>query len=409
MRTGKRTVQRGLEDVVAAETQISLVDPNGQLYYSGYNIDDLADKVSYEEAAYLLWHNKLPTESELSHLRHRLINEMTLPQPVNQLLETLAKTLPTSHPMDVLSMAVTYLKLFDPDTTENTIRANIREAIRLTAKIPTIIANFHRFCLHKLPITPDNKLNLAQNYLYMFRGSRGDEREGEAFEKYMVLHAEHGLNASTFAARVTASTRSDMYSAIVSAIGTLRGPLHGGASEKVMNMLNDINHSDEVNEYIKGLTGRGKRIMGFGHRIYQTEDPRAKHLRKMSKRLLSGMGRQKLHTKAEKIEEIVRKRKKIYPNVDFYAATVMHAMDIPKSYFPVFFASSRIVGWTAHIMEQYSDNRLIRPTSKYAGYYGRPFVPIENRGITQEQSPKVADRIASTTDEKNREDSQEEG
>jgi citrate synthase len=213
----------------------------------------------------------------------------------------------------------------------------------------------------------------------MFRGEYPDSEEATTIDRYMVLHADHGLNASTFSARVTASTWSDIFSSVLSAIGTLKGPLHGGASERVMLMLDSINHLHEVNEYITGLLDDKRRIMGFGHRVYRAEDPRAKHLRQMSQLLLEKTGEKRLYQKFMKIEETVKLKKNIYPNVDFYAASVMHALKIPREYFTAFFASSRISGWTAHIVEQYRDNKLIRPTSKYIGHYGRPFVAISER------------------------------
>ena len=374
-----RIVVRGLENVVAAETRISSVDPNGRLYYSGYNIDDLAKHVSYEEVVHLLWYNKLPNEKELSSLRSELISEMKLPVQINRGLEDMSLFSLSSHPMDVLCTAVPYLGLCDPDRTDNSQLSNMRKSLRLVAKVPTIVANFHRIRSHKPLIPPNKELGFAANFLYMFSGKVPDEEEKEAIDRYMVLHADHGLNASTFSARVTASTRSDMYSAITTAIGTLKGPLHGGASERVMAMLYDINHVEEVEAYIEGMLYDRKRVMGFGHRVYKAEDPRARHLREMSEKLCRRINQDRLHKKSRKIEDVVRKKKGIFPNVDFYAATVMHALGVPSEYFPAFFASSRVSGWTAHVIEQYNDNRLIRPTSKYIGLYGRPFTPIEDR------------------------------
>ncbi len=374
-----KVVVRGLENVAAAETRISFVDPNGRLYYSGYNIDDLTKHVSYEEVVHLLWYNRLPNRKELLDLRSKLISEMTLPNQVNRAIEDMSLCSPNGHPMDILRSAVTYLGLFDPDGMDNSESANMRKALKLVAKVPTIVANLHRISTRKPIITPDTKLGFAANFLYMFRGAVPDEEEKEAIDRYMVLHADHGLNASTFSARVTASSWSDMYSAVTSAIGTLKGPLHGGASERVMEMLGEINNVEEVEAYIEGMLDNRRRIMGFGHRVYRAEDPRAKHLREMSEKLCQRTKQEHFYKKSHKIEDIVRQKKGIFPNVDFYAATVMHALGVPREYFAAFFASSRVSGWTAHIIEQYRDNRLIRPTSKYIGSYGRSFTPIKDR------------------------------
>lgn len=374
-----RVVVRGLENIVAAETRTSFVDPNGQLYYSGYNIHDLAKHVSYEEVVHLLWHNRLPNERELLDLRSKLITEMNLPEQVNRAIENMSLSAPNSHPMDVLRTAISYLGLFDPDYYDNSESANMRKAVRIVAKTPTIVANLHRISRRKPIITPDSALGVAANFLYMFQGTVPDEEEKETIDRYMVLQADHGLNASTFSARVTVSTWSDMYSGITSAIGTLKGLLHGGASERVMKMLDEINGLEEVQAYIEGMLDNRQRIMGFGHRIYRTEDPRAKHLREMSERLCQHRKQEDLMEKSHKIEKIVREKKKIFPNVEFYAAVFMHALGIPTEYFTAFFASSRVSGWTAHIIEQNNDNRLIRPDAKYIGAYGKPFIPLKAR------------------------------
>ena len=355
------------------------MDPNGQLYYSGYNIDDIAKKVSYEEVIHLLWYDRLPNKKELSTLRAKLTSEMEVYEQVNRAIEGMVLAPQDNHPMDILRSAVSYLGLCDPDVKDNSESANTRKAIRIIAKMPTIVANLHRIGTRKPIISPDPELDFASNFLYMFRGEAPDEEEAEAINRYMVLHADHGLNASTFSARVTASTFSDIYSAITSAIGTLKGPLHGGASERVLEMLDEVSSINEVEAYIEGMLDNKKRIMGFGHRVYRAEDPRAIHLREMSERLCQRTNQDHLYAKAHKIEDVVKRRKGIYPNIDFYAAMVTHALRVPSVYFTAFFASSRVSGWTAHILEQYKSNRLIRPTSKYIGSYGRPFVPIENR------------------------------
>lgn len=373
----EKTVVRGLEDIVAAETGISYVDGvNGALYYAGYNVHDLAGRISYEETIYLLWYDKLPNRTELADFRSKLVSEMRLPSQVIRMIEL---SPPNSHPMAVLRSAVSALGMFDPDVENNALAANQRKAVRLTAQIPTIIADLHRIHTHQPVLSPDPHLGFAPNFLYMLRGSLPDQEETEAIDLCMMLHADHGLNASTFAARVTASTQSDIHAAITSAIGTLKGPLHGGANQRVMEMLNRIDDVDEVEAYIEGMLDEKKRIMGFGHRVYKTEDPRAKHLRNISESLCHRANQGHLYKISHRIEQVVRKAKGIYPNVDFYSATVQHALGIPKEYFTTVFAASRISGWIAHILEQYADNRLIRPTSKYTGQYGRAFVPIEKR------------------------------
>lgn len=371
-----RVVIRGLRGVAAATTRISFVDPFGSLYYSGYNIDDLVDRASYEEVVYLLLHNELPTKRELDAYKSEFFSELELP---NQIIERLKSASSDSHPMEILRTEVSHLGEFDPVPGDNSIFANKRRAIRLIAKVPTIISLLHRIRTNKNPVAPIKELDFAENFLYMFRGKVADPEEKDAMERYMILHADHGLNASTFAARVTAGTGSDLYSAVTSAIGTLKGPFHGGASERVMKMLYDINSIDEVETYIQSMLDDNKKIMGFGHRVYRTEDPRSKHLRDIAEMLCQRTDNLATYNKCKKIEDTVHKKKGIFPNVDFYAALVMHALGVPGEFFTAFFASSRVTGWVAHILEQYEDAVLIRPTSKYIGEYGREFIPIEKR------------------------------
>jgi citrate synthase len=371
-----RVVIRGLRDVAAAETQISFVDPMGILYYLGYNIDDLVEHVCYEEVVYLLLHSKLPNKNELDEFRAQLISEMKLPEAI---ITCIKSTPPSSHPMEVLRTAVSYLSMYDSDRDYKSEQANKRRAIRLVAKVPAIVATLHRLRTDQLLVAPNEEFSFPENFLYLFRGIPADSEEKDAIDRFMTLHADHGFNASTFAARVTASTNSDMYSAVTSAIGTLKGPLHGGASEKVMYMLDDINTEAEVEDYIQGMLDDQKRIMGFGHRIYQAEDPRTKHLREIAENLCHHTNSLSLYNLCIRIENVVHEKKKIFPNVDFYAAVTLNALGVPFEFFTPFFASSRISGWTAHIIEQYEDAVLLRPSSKYVGEYGRPFVPIEKR------------------------------
>ncbi|MHA1542808.1 MAG: citrate/2-methylcitrate synthase [Candidatus Hodarchaeales archaeon] len=375
MSTEKEYV-RGLRDVAACETQLSFVDPLGALYYVGYDIDRLLGRVCYEELVHLYLYKRLPNQSELDDIRSTLISEMKLPK---QIIQSIMDAPKSSHPIEILRTEISHLAEYDPNLNDDSESANTRRALSLIAKVPTLVATIHRVRSKQELVDPKKEYGFSENFLYMFRGKPVDEEEKESIERYMILHADHGLNASTFAARVTASTLSDMYSAIISAIGTLKGRLHGGASERVMNMLLDVDNIAEVEAYIKGMLFDGKKIMGFGHRIYVTNDPRSRHLRKVSKSLCQRIDRMDIYQKCRKIQAIVHKKIKIYPNVDFYAATVLNALGIPKEYFTLFFASSRITGWTNHIMEQYSDRTLLRPISRYKGAYGTKFVPINNR------------------------------
>jgi len=373
----EKVVVRGLENVAAAETRISYVDGvNGQLFYQGYNIHDIAEKVSYEEVVFLLWNAHLPTKDELSTFRSELVAGMRIP---SQVVEMIKLTPPTSHPMSILRTAVSMLSIYDPDTEDIGSQGNLRKAIRLVAQIPTIIADLYRVRKRQPLLSPDPNFGIAANFLYMLRGTPPDELEQKVIDLVMVLHADHGFNASTFAARVIASTLSDMHSALVGGIGALKGPLHGGANQKVMKMLREIDNVDMVQAYIEGMLENKKRIMGFGHRVYRVEDPRARHLRKYSELLSERIGKRYLFEISHRIEKIVKDAKNIYPNVDFYSATVQNALGIPEDYYCTVFTAARSSGWIAHIMEQYGDNRLIRPTSKYIGEMGRSFIPIENR------------------------------
>lgn len=375
----EKVVVRGLEDVAAAETRISYVDGvNGQLFYQGYNIHDIAEKVSYEEVVFLLWNARFPTKDELSTFRSELVAGMRIP---SQVVEMIKLTPPNSHPMSILRTAVSMLSIYDPDTENISIYGNLRKAIRLVAQIPTIIADLHRVRKRQPLLSPDPNFGIAANFLYMLRGTPPDELEQKVIDLIMVLHADHGFNASTFTARVIASTLSDMHSALVGGIGALKGPLHGGANQKVMKMLREIDNVDMVQAYIEGMLENKKRIMGFGHRVYRVEDPRARHLRKYSELLSERIGKRHLFEISHRIEKTVKNAKDIYPNVDFYSATVQNALGIPEDYYCTVFAAARSSGWIAHIMEQYGDNRLIRPTSKYIGEMGRPFISIENRTI----------------------------
>ena len=368
---------RGLEGVVAADTSISYVDGvHGRLLYQGYDIRDIAEQMSFTETVFLLWRGRLPNRAERDTFRSEIVAEMRLP---SQVVEMLRLTPPNSHPMAVLRTAVSMLANFDPDVEDLSPAGNWRKAKRLLAQIPTIIADLHRVRTGMPLLSPDPNFGVSANFLYMLRGTPPNALEQKAFELLMVLHADHELNASTFTARVIASTLGDMHSALAGALGSLKGPLHGGANQRVMEMILDIPDVGTVQAYIAGMLENKKRIMGFGHRVYRTEDPRTQHLRKYSE-LLCEQSRQKhLYDISQRIEQTVMEAKGIYPNVDFYSATVQHALGIPPEYFTTIFAASRSAGWIAHIMEQYADNRLIRPTSHYIGEMGLPFVPINER------------------------------
>ena len=367
---------RGLRNVAACQTHLSFVDPLGALYYVGYDLDRLIGRVNYEEVIHLLMFRKLPDEIELNAIRQKLLSEMQLPM---QVIKNIKDSPTSAHPMQILRTSISKLGEYDEHQNEFSEAINIDRAISLVAKVPTLVSAIYRIRNNEEIVQPKSEYSFSENFLYMFRGKPADKIEKEAIDRYMILHADHGLNASTFAARVTASTLSDVYSSVTSAVGTLRGKLHGGASERVMHMLLDVDNVKDVEDYIQGLLFDGKKIMGFGHRIYTVNDPRSRHLRKISKILCQQINRTKLYYKARKIQNVVHNEKKIFPNVDFYAAIVLSAMDIPKEYFTLFFASSRITGWVSHILEQYSDSVLLRPTSRYIGAYGTKFVPIDRR------------------------------
>jgi citrate synthase len=376
--TQETNVVRGLEGVIAAETDISFVDgENSDLYYKGYNIHDIAEHTTFfTEISYLLLYGLLPAADELKRFRRRIVSEMRVPTQVIKTMEIMA---PSSHPMDALRTAVSALSQFDPDANDNSAEANLHKGVRIIAQIPTLVSSMYRIRKRKRILSPDPKLSMAANILYMFHGEVPSKKHVKAMDLMLLLHADHGLNASTFAARVAASTFADIHAAVTAALATLKGPLHGGANERVIKMLRQINNVDEVEDYINSLLAQGERVMGFGHRVYKHEDPRARHLRAMSEELCSLSGNEELYQISHTIEDYVLKAKGIYPNVDFYSATVQHALGIPDEFYTTIFAMSRISGWVAHILGQYANNRLIRPTSKYIGEYNKSFTPIKQR------------------------------
>jgi citrate synthase len=368
---------RGLEGVVAADTAISYVDgDSGKLHYRGYEIDELAGRVCFEEVVHLLWLGSLPGAEALQELRGELTGDMRLPQQVYEMIRLAP---PNADPMVVLRTAVSALDIFDPDTGRNSEAANLRKGKRLLAQVATIVASLHQLRSGGAVRSADRGLDFAGNVLYMFLGRVPDELERAVFDTLLVLHADHGLAASTFAARVTVSTLAGMHSAITAGLANLNGPLHGGANRKVIEMLEEIGGPERVDAYIDGMLATGQRIMGFGHRVYKTEDPRSRYLRRFAEELPRREGRGHLLEVSHRIERRVFERKGIYPNVDFYSAAVQEALGIPKEYFTCVFAVARTAGWVAHVMEQFRDNRLIRPTSKYVGGFGRAFVPLTER------------------------------
>ena len=369
--------EKGLEGIIAATSSICSVDGlEGRLTYRGIDIRVLAEKSTFEEVVYFLWHGKMPTRAELDELSMQLKACRELPEPV---LAALRSWPTNANPMEVLRTAVSLLAMYDKDAADTSREASTRIAIRLTAQIPTIVAAFHRLRIGLEPIDPDRSLRHAANFLYMLTGERPSPTEERVFDICLILHADHELNASTFAARVTVATLSDMYSGVVSAIGTLKGPLHGGANTAVMNMLLKIGDLEHVEGYIKKVLAEKQRIPGFGHRVYKTWDPRAMWLRQIDEELGKSTGNMKWYLMSRKAEEVVWQEKQLYPNLDFYSASVYYTLGIPSDLFTPIFAVSRVSGWTAHILEQLADNRLIRPRADYVGPIDQPYVPIDQR------------------------------
>jgi citrate synthase len=370
------TVTRGLEGVVATSSSISsIIDDT--LTYVGYDIDDLAENASFEEVIYLLWHLRLPNKQELEELKTQLAENAELPQEILDHFKMYP--IDKVHPMAALRSAVSLLGLYDDEADLMDDEANYRKAIRLQAKMPTIVTAFSRVRKGLEPVSPRKDFNMAQNFLYMLTGKEPEEIAVEAFNKALVLHADHELNASTFTARVCVATLSDVYSGVTAAIGALKGPLHGGANEAVMKMLSEIGTVENVEPYIREKFANKEKIMGFGHRVYRFGDPRAKHLRVMSEKLTQLTGEPQWYEMSTKIEGIVTGEKKLPPNVDFYSASVYHSLGIDHDLFTPIFAVSRVSGWLAHILEQYSNNRLIRPRADYIGPSMQKYVAIEQR------------------------------
>ncbi len=370
-------VSKGLEGIIAAHTRLSDVRGDiGQLIYCGYDINELAGKVSYEEVVHLLYHNHLPNAKELASLKAVLSGYRELPQGVIDVLTNLPKDCP---PMHAIRTGVSALGCYDTTADDDNMDAQRRKALRLIAQIPVITAYFHRSRQGLPLVAPDAQLGEAANFLWMIDGEKPSVEKESTIDMCYVLHADHGMNASTFSARVTIATLSDMYSAVTTAIGTLKGPLHGGANEGVIKMLKEIGSLDQVDTYVADCLAQKRKIMGIGHRVYKVLDPRAPHLKGMAQILSSKLGDPKWIQMSERIAEIMLTEKNLHANVDFYSATVYYSLGIPTDLFTPIFAIARTSGWTAHVLEQLADNRLIRPQSVYTGPVGLTVTPIAER------------------------------
>jgi citrate synthase len=372
------TTGAGLEGVVAGESEICFIDGyEGILSYRGYNIHTLAEHATFEETIYLLWTGKLPTAAELAELKRELGANYALPPAV---VDFLAGVPEGSAPMDVLRTAVSMLSLYDPMAKDMSPAANRTKAAKLMAQTSTIVTTFDRLRSGKAAVPADPGLSFAGNFLYCLSGNAPDEVMTHTFDVALTLHADHELNASTFAARVTAATLSDIYSCVTSAIGALKGPLHGGANEDVIKMLLQVGDADKAVERVHEMLANKVKIPGFGHRVYRTEDPRATHLRKFSESLGKSTGHENLYLMSKRVEETIKTEKKLNANVDFYSASTYYSLGIPTDIFTPVFAVSRMSGWTAHILEQYHNNRLIRPRAEYKGNAdGMVWIPLESR------------------------------
>lgn len=370
-------IDKGLEGIVAFSSRKSFIDgAKGELIYAGYNIDVLAENATFEEVCFLLWHDRLPNQAELDDLNQQLVDNRDLPETVYNYLRT---TSPKAEPMSVLRTATSMLADTDPDAEDNSPEANMRKAIRLTAKMPGIIAAFDRVRKGQEIVYPTKEGRTAYSFLYMLNGEAPGEHAERVMDLCLVTHAEHGMNASTFTARAIGSTLSDMHSAITGAIGSLKGPLHGGANTAVMNMLKGLDKDTDITAFVKGKLERKEKIMGFGHRVYKTFDPRATLLRTMAKDLAKEVEMEYLYEWSESILKVMKEEKNLDPNVDFFSATVYYSMGIMPDQYTCIFAMARISGWTAHYIEQINNNRLIRPRQLYMGEKNLPWKDVADR------------------------------
>ncbi len=367
----------GLEGVVAAQSAIGDVDGlNGVLIYQGIDIHELAEHATFEEVVYLLWHGRLPKRDELESLRRELAANQRLPEEVLAQMRQFPKE---AEPMDALRTAVSALGFYDAGARDLSREGALRTAAKLTAQLPVVVAAFERIRKGLDPLHPRPDLDVASNFLYMLKGEEASAREARIFDVCLILHADHELNASTFTSRVIAGTLADMYGAVTGAIAALSGPLHGGANTNVMKMLLEIGDPARAEEWLRDALASKKKIMGFGHRVYKTEDPRSVWLRKFSRELAEEKGETRWIEILERLREQMFAEKKLYPNVDYYSGSAYYLMGIPLDLFTPIFAVSRISGWTGHVLEQYGNNRLIRPRAEYIGPRGVPYVPIEER------------------------------
>jgi len=367
----------GLRGVVAAQSAIG--DVNGEegiLIYQGYNIHDLAENSTFEEVIYLLWNGRLPKADELENLKSQFQAHYEAPAEVIEMMKTFPKT---ADPMDVLRTSVSALDFYDPDG-HGTDRENaLKAAIKLTAQMPTLVAAWDRIRSGKEIVAPDKSLSIAENFLSMLRGEKPDADEARMFDICLILHADHELNASTFTTRVISGTLADVYGAVTGGIAALAGPLHGGANTNVMKMLIEIGSPDKIESWLDEALTAKKKIMGIGHAVYRTEDPRATWLRKFSKQMGERKGEMKWYEMSEKLEKLMHEKKGMFPNVDFYSASTYYLMGIPLDIYTPIFAISRISGWTGHILEQYGNNKLIRPRAEYIGERDLKYAPINER------------------------------
>ncbi len=370
--------EKGLEGIIASKTSISYIDgQNGRLFYQGIEINELADRSTFEETVYLLWHGHLPNRQQLQELETTLKAQRHIQPELVELMRGLPRD---ASPMEVLRTGVSALSAFEPDSDETTHEALVKHAARLTAALPTIVSTWQSVRCGGKVVEPRDDLPHAANFLYMLCGEVPNERAAKVLDIALILHADHGLNASTFAARVTASTLADMYSAITSAIGTLKGPLHGGANEQVMRMLENIGGEDQVRPYIERALANKEKIPGFGHRVYRADDPRALQLRRIAKEVGEANRDLRWYQLSERVVEVMEEKKPNLPiNVDFFSASTYHTLGIPKDQFTPIFAVSRVAGWTAHVIEQVANNRLIRPDSLYTGPTDVTYTPIDQR------------------------------
>ena len=369
--------EKGLREVVAADTKISDIDGQlGRLWYVGYDIADLADNASYEEVVHLLHNLELPTREQLDSITEFLIEERELSPFLAKLMPELAQQ---TSPMSMLRTSVSAASAYDPDGWDESPEAQYRKALRLVAKTPTLIAHYHRLRTGQEVIPPHPKLGHTANFLWMLSGEEPDADDADALDTTFVLYGDHTMNASTFTARIIASTLADMFSAITGAIAALKGPLHGGANEEAMKMLEQIGTPEVAEAHVRDLLGRHEKVMGFGHAVYRTMDPRARVLKRLSQEVGERAGETRWFEISAAIEATVMEQRSLYPNVDFYAASVYHVLGIPTDLMTPIFAAARMAGWTAHVREQYADNKVIRPASTYVGPRDRIYTPIPDR------------------------------